>query len=241
MKVTIIGTSSAYPTKDNPTSSYLIHTEEGNILLDCGSGSMMVLDELINLEELDYIFISHKHPDHIADLGVLQHRRLIKKSMDKNLSDLQIYGMFEDAIKNEIESINSSQVINLSVVENIGPFTAHFHKTNHPVEAYAIRLEMSGKSIVYTSDTAYCEDLIEFSKDTDLLITESSLYPGMDGAKSGHMTINEALEFSVKANAKETLLSHLPEYGPFERMEEEVKKTGLKNISFAKPNMTIKV
>lgn len=241
MKVTVIGTSSAYPTKDNPTSSYLIQTQEGNVLLDCGSGSMMALDKTIDLEELDYIFISHKHPDHIADLGVLQHRRLVQKNINKDLADLHIFGTFEELIKNEIQSINSSKVFNLSSVENIGPFVTRFHKTNHPVEAYAIRLDFKGKSIVYTSDTAYCENLIQFAKNADLLITESSLYPGMDGTKSGHMTVNEAIDFSVKSNAKETLLSHLPEYGPFEVMVEVVEKTGLKNISFAKPSMTIRV
>lgn len=241
MKVTIVGTSSAYPTKDNPTSSYLIQSPEGNVLLDCGSGSMMALDGLIDLEELDYIFISHKHPDHIADLGVLQHRRLVKKMMQQDLPDLQIFGAFEDLLKSEIEAINSSQVFNLAEVKHIGPFTVRFQQTNHPVETYAIRLEVRDKSIVYTSDTAYCEDLIEFAKDADLLVTESSLYPTMDGTQSGHMNVNEAINFSIKSQAKQVLLSHLPEYGPREIMEAEVNKAGLKNISFAKPNMTINV
>lgn len=241
MKVKIIGTSSAYPTNNNPTSSYLVSTDDGQILLDCGSGSMLALEEVTDLETLDHIFISHKHPDHIADLGVLQHRRLIKKMMNKELLDLQIVGSFDDTLKDEMSSIKGSHVIDLLTVEQIGPFNVSFHPTVHPIPTYAIRLEKDGKSIVYTADTAYCEDLIDFSKDADVLIVESSLYPGMDGSLAGHMTINEAIRFGEKSNAKHILLTHLPGYGPMERMHEEVHKSDLANIIFAKPQMTITV
>lgn len=241
LKVRIIGTSSAYPTNNNPTSSYLVSTDEGQILLDCGSGSMLALEEVTDLEKLDHIFISHKHPDHIADLGVLQHRRLIKKAMNKDLSDLQIVGRFDDALKDEIDSLKCSQVTDLSAVEQIGPFKVSFHQTVHPVETYAIRLEIKGESIVYTADTAYCEELIAFSKDADVLIAESSLYPGMDGSLAGHMTINEAIAFGEKSNAKRVILTHLPGYGPIERMYEEVRKSKLANVIFAEPKMTITV
>lgn len=237
----IIGTSSAYPTKNNPTSSYLVSTEEGSILLDCGSGSMLALEEVTDLEALNHVFISHKHPDHIADLGVLQHRRLVKKAMNKDLVDLQIFGSFEQPIKDEIKSIKSSKVFDLSSINKIGPFTVSFHQTVHPVEAYAIRLEANGKSIVYTADTAYCEELINFSKDVDLLITESSLYPGFDGTSSGHMNIDEAIQFGVKSSAKEVVLTHLPGYGPIEKMHEVVQRSGRENISFAEPKMKINV
>lgn len=237
----IIGTSSAYPTDNNPTSSYLVSTDDGQILLDCGSGSMLALEEVTDLETIDHVFISHKHPDHIADLGVFQHRRLIKKMMNKELLDLQIVGRFDDALKDEMGSIKGSQVIDLSTVEQIGPFNVSFHQTVHPIPTYAIRLEINGKSIVYTADTAYCEDLIEFSKGADVLIVESSLYPEMDGSLAGHMTINEAIIFGEKSNAKQIILTHLPGYGPIERMHEEVRKSELANIIFAEPKMTITV
>lgn len=240
MKVTVIGTSSAYPTNNNPTSSYLVTTEEGgSILLDCGSGSMLVLEKLLDLEKLNHVFISHKHPDHIADLGVLQHRRLVKKAMNKDLDDLQIFGSFEPNINDEIKSIENSQVFDLSSINQIGPFTVSFHQTLHPVETYAIRLEVDNKSIVYTADTAYCEKLIKFSKDADLLITESSLYPGFDGTQSGHMNVDEAIQFGKKTNARNIVLSHLPSYGPIEKMHESVQNSGQENIIFAEPRMKI--
>lgn len=241
MEVVVIGSSSAYPTKENPTSSYLIHIDSNYLLLDCGSGSMMALDQLVDLDELHNVFISHKHPDHIADLGVLQHRRLVKKLMNKNLPELKIFGSFEKHISSEIETIKNSQILNIKKVNKIGPFTVKFQKTIHPVECYAIRLEYNNKSIVYTSDTAFSKNLIKFSKNADLLITESSLYPNMDGTKAGHMNINEAIDFSMESGAKKTLLSHLPNYGSLKVMQNEVDKSGLENILFAKPNMKIKV
>lgn len=55
------------------TSAYHIHTEQGSILIDCGSGVMSKLSTVMNLYQLDAVLLSHLHFDHIADVGIIQY------------------------------------------------------------------------------------------------------------------------------------------------------------------------
>ncbi len=45
-------------------------------------------------------------------------------------------------------------------VLKVGPFSLRFLRTDHPVECYAMRVEVGGYSIVYTADTSFKEELI---------------------------------------------------------------------------------
>ena len=78
MQVTIVGHWGGYPKVDEASSGYLIEHEGFQILLDCGSGVLSKLQKFIQPEMLNGVIISHYHPDHIADIGVLQHARLIR-------------------------------------------------------------------------------------------------------------------------------------------------------------------
>lgn len=241
MKLTVIGMNSAYPTGNRPSSGYLIETAATKILLDCGSGIMMKLSEMMDLNELHHIYISHAHPDHIADLGVMQHRRLVEKMMNPDLPTLNIYSSLGEGLNREYYSLPHSTLHNIHTTKKIGDVTVSFEQTVHPIECFAIKLESNGKKLVYTSDTAYSEAVLNFAKDADLLITESSLYPKMDGTKPGHMNINEAVDFSLKSSAKQVLLTHLPTYGPNEMFQTVIDQSGATHIQLAEPEMTIEL
>lgn len=241
LKVTVIGMNSAYPSKNQPSSGYLVETEHTKLLLDCGSGVMMTLAESIDLDTLDHIFISHDHPDHIADLGVMQHRRLVQRMMKPELSPLHIYSTFTSKEKKDYYSLFHSELHSIHETRTIGDLKVTFEKTIHPVECHAIKIEVNGKKLVYTADTAFSETVLHFSADADLLITESSLYPKMDGSKPGHMNIEEAVNFGLQSRARKVVLSHLPVYGPLEKMQAVIDATGETHIQLAEPNMTIEL
>ena len=74
MKLTTLGCWGAYPYKDGGTTSYLVTSEDGfQLLMDCGSRAVTELEKEISPLDLDAVIISHYHPDHVADLGVLRH------------------------------------------------------------------------------------------------------------------------------------------------------------------------
>jgi len=71
--------------------------------------------------------------------------------------------------------------------------------------------ERKGRKIVYSGDTSPCTQMINFSKDADILIHESTFNNNhKDNAiETGHSTAAMAAEIAKKANVKKLLLTHI--------------------------------
>ena len=91
MKLTIIGPWGGYPKANEASSGYLLEHHGFHLLIDCGSGVLSKLQTIIEPENLHGLIISHYHADHIADIGVLQHARLIQSFLGKKVDNLPIY------------------------------------------------------------------------------------------------------------------------------------------------------
>ncbi|MBW2637083.1 MAG: MBL fold metallo-hydrolase, partial [Deltaproteobacteria bacterium] len=63
-----------------------------------------------------------------------------------------------------------------------------------------------GTSLVYSGDTDYCENLVELSRNTDLLICEAA-FPDEKKAK-GHLTPSLAGKIATEAKVKTFILTH---------------------------------
>jgi ribonuclease BN (tRNA processing enzyme) len=69
MELTILGSGPGLPQLDKHLSSILIRKENNLILADCGdSCAHRLLEHKVAAEELDAIFITHYHPDHLDGL-----------------------------------------------------------------------------------------------------------------------------------------------------------------------------
>ena len=69
MKVTILGSGTAVPSLERNSSGVLVQEEGINTLVDFGYGTLKQLLHLgITYHEIDRIFFTHNHPDHMCDL-----------------------------------------------------------------------------------------------------------------------------------------------------------------------------
>ena len=68
MKLHVLGSSGGYPDANGGCPGYLIETWRKRILLDCGPGVLTPIQKICSLKDLDLIWISHLHTDHILDL-----------------------------------------------------------------------------------------------------------------------------------------------------------------------------
>jgi ribonuclease BN (tRNA processing enzyme) len=244
MKLTVIGNWGGYPKANEASSGYLLEQDQYHLLMDCGSGVLAKLPNFLAPEMLNGVFLTHYHADHIADIGVLQHARLIIGLLGKEMDCLPIYGhSFESS---EFAKLTYKEITKgIAYQENetlaAGPFQVRFLKTKHPVDCFAIRLETEGKTLVYTGDTAYKEELVSFSQDADLLLCECNFYGHQDGSNAGHMTSVHAGKLAQKANVKGLVLTHLPHYGNIEQLKEEAGEFYNGEISLAHYGLTIQI
>ncbi|MEQ6377216.1 MBL fold metallo-hydrolase [Bacillaceae bacterium S4-13-56] len=226
MRVKVIGYWGGFPKAEGATSCYLIEENSFKLLVDCGSGALSRLSRHLDPYELDAVILSHYHQDHIADIGVLQYTFLVQNQIQNKERVLPIYGHEEE--KDKFESLHHMFTKGISYNPtqplNIGPFEIQFLKTLHPVPCYGMRIESRTGAIVYTADTSFSNQWIDFSKDANLLITDCNFYHGMNGEQAGHMTSTEGAEIAKNAKVEELWLSHLPHFGEHEQLLEEASK-----------------
>ncbi len=167
--------------------------------------------------DLDFVFYTHTHPDHTADLVPLVFA--CKYGEDPRRRDLSIIG--GRGFKNYFQAIqgvyghwlqpDQFRIPITEVYDDIldyGLFRVIVKPMNHTPESVGYRVEShEGRSVAISGDTDYCPDLVELAKDVDVLVIESALPDDMKA--KGHLTPSLAGRIGREANCKKMILTHL--------------------------------
>lgn len=245
MKITILGEYAPYPAAGGATAGYMVQTESGNFLIDCGSGVLSELANHIRIKELNAVIITHYHADHIADLGVLQYAVMVDRMQGNRTEPLPVYANHEPADKfTEVSyqnHVTGIPVHSASKIELCGA-TVTFANTKHAVPCLAVSVIYKGKKFVFSADTAMCQDVEKLAANADLFVCEASWLEKDKGPESiGHLTAKEAGQIAKQANVKQLMLTHLyPEYNK-EDLRTEAEISFGKEVTVAEKGLTIQL
>ena len=242
--ITFLGTGSACPSKYRNVSGILLQTKDsGNLLLDCGEGTLSQIyccfpQELANriILDLKAIFISHIHGDHHLGLvSILQKKKELLTKWQKlptsNSDDtlviapkynIQWMSTYSELIeKLSYRTLDCSSLVKKQVQKTdpstMGDFRFETVPVIHCSEAYGVVVRhTSGWSVVYSGDTRPCPALIEAGRGSTLLIHEATLEDRLldHAIDKKHCTLSEALKVSNKMNAGFTILTHFSQRYP---------------------------
>jgi len=248
-----LGSGSCVPSFKRYPSSYFfcpVQLKE-SWLVDIGEGALFRLSEAReSYKDIDRIFISHTHPDHIGALiplilalkytpGFERSKPLFIYGPESVREYLDMHLDFAPYLKCDfpLEFIACSADSEIK----IGKCLIKTKKMNHFEPTLGYRWLFGDKSIVYGADGEVCEELNSLSEGADLLILESS-YP-KDKPSPGHLTTFEAGKVAVEATVKKLLLTHFyPEVARMkeEEIEAEVRTSGYEGeIILAKDLMSL--
>ncbi|MHA1377476.1 MAG: MBL fold metallo-hydrolase [Candidatus Helarchaeota archaeon] len=186
IEIILLGTGVLIPNRARNASGVLVHlknkSENENLLFDCGNGILRQI-EIANIpfEKIDHVFFTHYHADHFSDFGPLVMGNRMKGRTEK----LMIYGPegLHDIVHALLEKVYPYLEDTLSFIEinevneGLVKETTNWKVTCTRVEhniALGYKFEAESKKIVYSGDTGYSENLLELSKDADVLIHECS-------------------------------------------------------------------
>lgn len=208
MKLTVIGKYGPYAKSGNHAAScYLVSGKNTNIVLDMGPGSMSRLTEKIDIEDITAIFISHLHYDHTSDLLAFRYRL---EELDRRI---KIYSLAQDTPWFHIlfdHPLIEHMPVKSGESVYAGEFRLSFYEMKHTVPCLAVRVE-GEKTLVYTGDTVYNDNINEAVKGADLILSDTSKPVGFKGP---HMNIGNAREFNEKTGIR-VISTHLsPGYDP---------------------------
>ena len=240
MNVKIIGCSGGTTSQYGACASVLVRAQGLSLLLDCGGGTSLKLDEFNIGDNLDAVMISHFHFDHYSDAGILMHKRLI--DWKNHPQPLMFYGL-DDAHLYELRWLPFSNVTAISAKEKlrIGPFEIDCFATTHPLNALGFAIHYDGLTMVYGGDGALSDALIQSAQGCDLLICECSLYPDVDGSKPGHMNAYDFARLCELAKPQKAIATHLPIYGDHQRLLKQIRAKTTTDVALAIQGMEIEI
>ncbi len=215
MKLTVIGMWGGFPKAGGASSGYLLESKGSKLLLDCGSGVLSRLLELMDLTELDGVVISHYHADHCCDLTVLAQAYYVMGLRGAKIKPLPVFGHANAAEFQSLTyrggSVTQGVAYQPGEAFQVGAFTITPVRTVHPLECYGFRISAEGKSMFFTADGAYGPHLLAAAAGVDLLLCESNFaHADLAYAENLHMTAVQAGNLAAEVGAKRLLLTHLP-------------------------------
>jgi ribonuclease BN (tRNA processing enzyme) len=217
VRLTVIGSSPAWPNPGGACSGYLV---DGRLLLDCGPGVLAKLREREPWPTVEAIAITHLHLDHWGDLVPWVWGSLFGPGAKAETPELWLPPRATAQLEPVLEILGGADMLerafHVREYEPRVPFTAAgLEVTAVPVHHYDMRafgFRIEGDRVLaYSGDSGPCEALEEIARDADLLLSEATLEnDGYDGPGRGHLSPQEAQEAAAGARVLRTILTHRP-------------------------------
>lgn len=243
IKVKFWGTRGSIPAPGLGTLKYGGNTAcvevrcgEELIIIDAGSGIVSLGAELSQRMPVKAsILFSHLHWDHIQGIPFFRPAYIpgnnfklygskdwdtkLEYALGRQMQSPSFPGTLEEfgAEMKYFDVLEDGAVFKLG---NRDQITVRSVELNHPNVSFALKIEYSGKSLVYASDTNNVskpdERLVELARGTDLLIHDAQytheeyygLKDGISRERFGHSTPEAAAQVALAANVKKLLLFH---------------------------------
>jgi ribonuclease BN (tRNA processing enzyme) len=219
--VTVLGSGTCVPSLARSACAVLMQIGPKRLVFDVGPGTMRrLLEAGSDIYQVDYLFLSHFHPDHTAELVPLlfankypdarRRRKPLTVVGGPGLTRffaglVAVYGHW---IQLAEEMVHFIELEDRPGEELQGEgFRVTVAAVVHNPESLAYRVETpSGASAVYSGDTDYADRLVMLAHQAGLLICESAV---PDEAKiAGHLTPALAGRIAGEAAVKQLLLTH---------------------------------
>jgi ribonuclease BN (tRNA processing enzyme) len=214
MKLKILGTGTATPSLQRASSSYLLSTRWGKILVDIGPSIVRRLLECgYAINDVDMIALTHFHPDHTVDLATfLFASNYGDVTREKPLVLLGGRGL-EEFFNNLVRLYRWLSPVKYDLILkslpagewSLGDLSIKTSSSNHNPESIALRIAET-KSVVFTGDTGFSKDLIALAARADLLVSECS-FP--ERKVRGHLNLAVLQKIVKEAKPRQVILSHL--------------------------------
>ena len=189
MKITFLGSGDAFGSGGRFQTCFLADGGGRRLLIDCGASSLVAMNQKgVDPATVGAIVISHLHGDHFGGVPFF----LLDAQFSKRGAPLTIAGPpgIRDRVREAMEvlfpkSSETRQRFAIDFMEldprartAVGGMSVTAYPVVHFCGAppYALRVECDGRTIAYSGDTEWTDELLEASAGADLFICEAYFF-----------------------------------------------------------------
>ena len=218
MVITLLGTGTGIPSSRRNPPCILMKFNDKHAIFDSGPGTLRHLLTLgIDYLNLDFIFYTHLHLDHVSELAAILFATKIPPAIRKKpltvygpmgLKDYyeKIRGLYKETIYTDAYELNLEEIENKNI--DIEGFKISSATLQHHGGGMGYRIVTpGGKIVVYSGDTDYCDEVIGLSREADLLMLDCAFPDEMK--MQGHLSPASAGKVAHHANVKKLVLVHM--------------------------------
>ena len=238
LKVTLLGTGNPRPRIDRFGPSILVEAGKETLLFDCGRGATIRLSQAsVPFSSVTALFLTHLHSDHVVGLpdlwltgwimalqvwGPTGTVDMLKGLEQAYAFDVHMRRDVDEQVPAQGAVLMGKDIGEGAVYENNGVKVTAFLVDHGPVKpALGFRVDYQGHAVVLSGDTRPSDNLIKFSRGTDVLVHEvfdpeayrevgNSLTPEQrKRVREHHSTPEEAGTVFTKVAPKLAVYSHI--------------------------------
>lgn len=198
-EVIVLGVGDTFSERHHSTS-LLLACDGVYLAIDCPDTYRAVLraasercGRALSLTEIDHVLITHVHGDHMNGLeGFAFFKRFAEAKRARLVASDEVRAVIWDQrLQASMSALwNGTEFLQLgfddyfehlplswTAAVEVGPFRIRARRTVHHVPTSALLIEAAGRTLGYSSDTAFDPALIAFLEPADLIIHETNLGP----------------------------------------------------------------
>ena len=226
MELTILGADGTYPRKHSACSGYLLQHDGFNLWVDAGNGTLSFLQEHIEMDEVDAIFVSHAHVDHCADVypffyQLINTQKVVPLYAASCVQETMA-PLIGDGSREDFDALFEWHPLKAGDIAEAGPFRFEVFDAAHSIENATVRIQAGGRTLCYSGDTGPNSDLPRAARGADLFLCEASWLEKDEGLMEPiHMKAAEAGVAARDAGVERLMLTHIWPRNPLDRVREE--------------------
>lgn len=217
-KLTILGSGTCNLLADKAAASVLIEKNDMRLVYDFGRGvAVRLTDYGLKQDDIEHIFLSHFHPDHVTDLYPYLHAALWSQ-VDPRTKDLTIYGPkgTEEFMEKMFSVFNWHEFgrfkVNVQDVENEITIAGEAIKVKDLQHSHGLSFD----KIAIAGDASLNDALVQLLDSAKLAVFDA-----------GHLTNDEICNLAAAVQVERLVCSH--QYRP---LDESALNISAKKLGF---------
>jgi len=221
VKVTILGSGDAFASRGSSPACYIIEGGGKTILMEAGPALIPLLKRAgFAPADLDLALISHLHGDHFGGLPFLILEYMWESRLSKTLTiagprrlEQRTWTLFENMFSHfpeeKVARLLKFEVLEPAQSRDFGAIKVATIRTPHttPDVSLAFRITLGGKTIVFSGDTGWTEELVPFCDGADLFICECTYFDSTE--LKFHLNYPLLAQQRSRFNVGRMVLTHL--------------------------------